>query len=381
MKSFFFGFRTLLLVAAFIVLLCRPASAASTAFTDAFHAYVQIRQLEEEEHMLPLRAELDAEASQAEGSRLAGKLTEARIAFHSVLQFDPLELSPWELATLKRMDRPHPKKPAPSEANSLANLSESFPNARKFSPLEWQAFGEWFGISMQDTFLKQTFAISAAPAREPAAVKNTRLLWVDDPFSRLIPKNEIARWKAERSATLAQLQKQGYATEEITLSSFARINDQAEDLQLSLEKYMEAGPFLLLSSGHGSAVVMKTLDLHPAMLSKKEILGWLNLNGQLFGQTMESTFRKPAAETKADRQTAEARHELMLLSRERAEHRLPLPAKFPIVNLVSFGGKSRPAMNLRESLIPEGKSFFLSDGNSLRAIQALLGEGNGHTPD
>ena len=177
--------------------------------------------------------------------------------------------------------------------------------------------------------------------------------------------------KAREDTVKAQLRAQGYQSEDLEIEFFSRFDDQAEALHLALKQRLEKGPFALITAGHGSAVFLHALDLNPSLLADPGILGWVNMNGKLFGDPLAPT-RAPASLTKADRQIEEAKHELLLLREGRTTKQTPLGAKFPVLNLVTMAGKNRPGVSLRDSILPEGKTLYQTHGDSLESLPYAL---------
>lgn len=343
-----------------------PAYSASEAFRDAFRAYVKVRQVEEQSRILQQQTGWDEIVKKAELRKLSAMLTEARIDFHAVLEDEQKAFAPWELATLGKVAKLKKNK----SKDLPPPLAEIFPNARSFSVLEWQLVREWFGEKSQDAFLRDTFAgDSKKPEKKDSKVT---VALINDPFVHMLPSGQRTQRKAEQQAARKQLEKAGHTVHEIALSLFTRMEDQAEELRLELMKEMEKGSFVIVSSGRSSAIVLRTFDLNPGLLSRSEIDGWINLNGQLYGEENTSKGRGLASITSADRQIKESQQLLLTFQKESLERQPPLSAKFPVVNLVSAAGTARPAKNLRENLIPEGKSFFFSAGNTWQEIKNYL---------
>jgi hypothetical protein len=345
---------------------------ASTSFRDAFQAHSKVRRLEEEENLLSARSDMEDDEKQAALQKVSAQLTQARIDFQAVGRMDGEKLSPWERQALDRILKGKDKKKAPAfDKLALSFLADSFPKARKLSPLEWQVVGEWFGPATQDAFLKTVFAMEEPPRTPPADDRSVSIVWVVDPFTRFLARSELERRNYDQSNSVKELRTLGYAVEELPVSPFPRIEDQAEELHLALMKRIERGEFVLISSGSASAILHRTLDINSGLLSRKEIRGWVNLNGQLFGQSDFGANRAPAS-ARADRQLSEARQELLLLRSERLHSQNPFTASFPILNLVTFSGKYRPGTNLRESIVPEGRTYFLTTGNGYGALRKAL---------
>lgn len=365
---------------AYLLLLLMPASLSagegSIAFRDAFRAYVNLRRLEEKSRLTDLRSDLEDGARRTLMRKLDAELTEARIDFQAFLRVGEKELSPWEKSVVRSAGKPRLKG---ADKTALDFLSFAYgKTARAWTPAEWQCATEWFGSGVSDSFLKITFGMEEV-ASAPAPAGNTKtLLWINDPFSRYLTKDEAARAKALRDQETAELKHSGFQVQEVDVHPYARPDDQAEELRAELERRFQAGPAILVSSAHASAVLLHTLDLNPQLLARGEIRGWVNVNGKLFGD--EEAARAPASISKADRQLVEARRELLPLRAERLERQMPLNPKFPIVNVVSISGKQRPGGNLRDSLVPEGKSLYFQGDDATRAVSGALPYVESHAP-
>lgn len=352
------------------------ASAGSTTFQDSFRAFLDMRKLEEQTSLLAARTDLEPEAMRTQLQALSARLTQARIDFHSILPEEQSDTSPWELQVLRRLEKNKAaKEPKTADPEALAFLKEAYPTASSLSAFEWQVISEFFGTATQRDFLDSTFAIHAEPAATKEKTGKRFAVWVNTPAFPILSKQDQARQKSERAIADRKLAALGYQTEEINVSPFIRMEDQAEDLQKLLKSRLKIGEFVLLSHGAASAVLFRAFDLYPDLLAREEILGWVNMNGKLFGIAHDTSVRKPASLKKisaADRQELDVRQEFLRLRQERLERQAPLGAKFPVLNVVTMGGAYRPAANLRESMVPEGKTLFLRGGNDFSGIEAAL---------
>ena len=359
----------LLLLSLLLLHPCCPlwAGEGSQAFRDAFRSYVNIRRLEEKSRIAGERVDLEEGARQALTQKVAAELTEAKIDFQAFLQPGSKEFSSWERSILKNAGTPKAKG---ADKISLDFLFRHYPAAAgQWSPMEWQCAGEWFGKETEDSFLKTTFAMEELPKNAVLEKADEAVVWVTDPFTQFLAKDEAAQDKARRRAVKAQLETQGYTVEELEVRAYTPLDDQAEELRFALTQRLQDGPVILVSTGYGSAVLLRTLDLNPELLMKGSILGWVNVNGKLFG---EPSGRKPASASKADRQLVDARHDLVLLREERLDRATPLSPKFPMLNLVTFAGGQRPGPSLRDSLLPEGKTVYVKKGDAIGALQSAL---------
>ena len=339
----------------------------SPAFRDSFLTFSRMRQLEDRAAGLRDRKDLEEEERRLHLDQLKAELTAARIDFHAAAR--DKTLSPWERKILNRAS--HVSSPA-LDPTALQFLTETYlPSAKTWSPAEWQYAGEWFGKGTEDAFFRLVFSVEKLPPESPNPASEAVLVWIQDPFEKLLPKDELSHRKAERNAASARLQRLGISVEELGLEMYSRIDDQAEAVHLALTSRLEKGPVILLSSDHGSAVLLRALDLNPGLLGHSGIRGWINLNGKLFGDEA-LTSRSPASLTKADQQLADAKREFHILRDERFSRQAPMSTKFPVLNLLSAGGPRRPGVHLRDSILPEAKTMFIEAGDVPAALGAAL---------
>lgn len=335
------GFRPLL----YLLLLPVVTFARSPQNQDDFRSQLEVRKLEERFALSSAREDYEPGAKEIELQKISNELTQARIERNGYID---------------------------ERGASRGLASASPPPAHKaFSVFEWQVLAELYGKDKQEELLRGTFGVDSLPAASPG---REAVLWITSPSFPILPRVEAAREKAGRDETTRRLKALGYKVEELGTSPFTRMEDLAEDLQQKLRARLAAGPALLLTQGGASAVLFHTIDLYPALAQQGEILGWVNVNGRLFGK--EPGKRAPASKgkaiTAADRQEAEVRDQELRLRTERLERQAPLGVKFPVLNLVTLTGKYRPAGNLREAIVPEGRTLFLRDGSGLREVSTAL---------
>jgi|GEM_PF-6732868 len=365
-----------LYLACICLLACSSARAGSLAFQDSFRAFVEMRKLEEKVALVSARTDLEPEVLRVELQSLSSNLTQARIDFHSILSSEQSALTPWERKVLSRFESNKPQNEAKAaDPEALTYLGKKYSDPSELSTFEWQAISEFFGMETQRAFLNTTFAAHFAPATNKEQKEKRFVAWINTPSFPILTKQEQARHKSERAAANHKLAKLGYQAEEINLSPFIRLEDQSEELQKLLKLRLAKGELVLLTHGAASAVLFRTFDLYPDLLALGGIQGWINLNGQLFGIDHELPGRKPASFKKisaADRQELDVRQEFLRLRLERLERQTPLGAKFPVMNVINMSAASRPATNLHEGMVPEGKTLFVRDGGGLSGIEAVL---------
>lgn len=315
---------------------------------DDFRSQLLVRKLEERLALSSAREDYEPGAKETELQKIAHELTQARIERNGFIE---------EQGGARRLA----SAPPPS------SLAELLPGHKGFSVFEWQVLSELYGKQRQEELLRSSFGVSSLPEAIPG--KET-VLWITSPSFPILGRAEAAREKAERAEAVKRLEAMGYKVEELGTSPFTRLEDLAEDLQQKLRARLAGGPALLLSHGGASAVLFHTIDLYPALAHQSEILGWVNVNGRLFGK--EPRKRTPASIRAADRQEIEVRDQELRLRAERLERQVPLGVKFPVLNLVTLAGSHRPADNLREAIVPEGRTLFLRAGSGLREAGAAL---------
>lgn len=347
------------------------ADAGSVSFRDAFRAYAKVRELEEKSRITNGRTDLEQGQRLDLSHKIAADLSAARIDFQAFLRPAEKGLSAWEREVLRNAGSG--KAHAALDKAGLDFLSQAYgAKAKSWSPLEWETAGDWFGKATEDAFLKVVFGMEALPASPGRAAGVTNLVWLSDPLSRYLSKDDADRLKAGRAAAKNRLEKQGFVVEDLEIGAFTRLDEQAEELHLTLAQRIEDGPaFTIVSSGYASAVLLRALDLNPGLLVNPSIHGWVNVNGQLFGEGAPIS-RAPASLSKADRPLHDAWHELLLLRQERLAAQPPLGAKFPVLNLVTLSGAHRPGPNLRDSLLPEGKSVYVPSGDAIDSLRSAL---------
>lgn len=361
------------------------AALAGSSFEDAFKKYLEVRSLEHELKGIEFR-ETD-ELTRAEKRReLAAAVTEKRIEFQAILRADMHEFTPWQLKVLARLNTKNTRRlasldaPSDLDKNAVDYLSAAYPDAKKLSVIEWQAIGEWFGPRTQEAFLRIGFAMEKAP-RGTGKQETPPVVLVQSPFQRITTAAGTAkyraneRWLKSTEASLAQLKQAGIKPVVLEVSAFNKIEEQAGELARNLKEKFPDG-FVLVSAGDASAIVNKALDLHPELRQSERVLGWLNLNGRLYGLPAMPVDEKKKNPLNSMERAAAA--EMYRLNQEILAPTTPLGDGFPIVNLVATEGESRPAANLRESLVPDGRTFF-TEKNDPSATRELI-RSFGRTP-
>lgn len=344
-----------------LLLLALPLSAEATpSLRDAFHAAVKVRKAENELKLLQALDDGSAIAAAAQ-EKSAAQLTQARIAFHSVLLADAEELEAWQAQLLREKSRPARSgrvlaslatMPVPAsfqDPRHLAFLKAYLPEARAFSALEWQMITEWFGAGTQEAFLSWAFSLTEIQPEKSSVPSGVLLV--------------EGAWRSPAGSTERELARELGASV-MRLSAFEKTEEQAEDLKRQLLARTE--PVVLVTTGEASAVVLAMLDLFPALRQHASLRGWVNVDGQLYGQGKLPAGRVPAS---VEQHVRADKDRMQLESLERPT---PLGPGFPIVNLVSLG-KGRPAPgSLRASLVAEGTSLFVKEAPAWRALSSAL---------
>lgn len=319
---------------------------------DNFLSLLEVRKLEETHALKKERRDIEPGQKSIELKSISARLTQARIERNGFLQ-----------------EQEGARRPASIPSKQIHGLS--VPEARKLSTFEWQVLSELYGSSAQENLLNRSFALENLP---PASRhENARVIWITNTSFPILSAADSRKENEDRKQSFLALKKLGYQVEELMVGPYTRMDDLADDLQKHLRLQIEGAPAYLVSQGGASAVVFHTLDLFPDLGQRKEILGWVNLNGKLYGQDKRQ--RSPASVknlSPADRQKREIYNETLKVREERLDRQAPLGVKFPILSLVSTESGHRPASNLRESIVPDGKVFFLKKGSGHPEIGAAL---------
>lgn len=327
------------------LLLLFPSLAQAAPLEAVFSAYVKVRQAEES---------LSLETSEEGRQAVAAKLTEARIEFQDSLA-NQEKLEAWERSLLSRVEK---RARAQNESQAIPFLQKAFPNPKELSPLEWQAVAEWFGKSTQEKFLYEAFSITELPASTGEA---PQIVWVKDPFRNLLASPDAIDPK--------ELEKLNPGLITLEISAFPRLDDQAEELRHAVLSLGDK-PFVIVSDGEASALVLKMLDLYPGLRDRENIKGWVNVSGRLFGRTEEKKSKRALASL-ADQFSDAALQDLKRLRQDALVRSAPLGDGFPIVNLFSLDKSRRPVENLREAIVAEGSSWFVKGSAAKRVQQAF----------
>jgi hypothetical protein len=367
MRAYWF----LLLLAVFPL----QALATPEAFSESFRAYVKVRGLEEEKALISERVDLDPKSRELRSQELGRQLMQARQYFKNSLQAE--QLSPWEKDRLEDMTALPMDKAAKMDKvdpTSLEFLAKAFPQPKQLSPLAWKTLIDAFGPTTQRAFLRSTFQVEDLKPAPPApGAKEITLLWISNPFERYLSKQEASSRKSAVSRAQQELKQAGYKVEQLELSPYGRLDDQAEELRSALDTRLEKGKVLLVSSEEGSAVLRHALDLNPRLLRDNSILGWINVNGRLFGHAIDRAPRNPASVNTKNtaRPQEEAERELHALHRESQLPPSPLGAGFPVMNLLESDAFNATGGWI-ESVEAEGRTLLAPPGTAEEALAMAL---------
>ncbi len=234
--------------------------------------------------------------------------------------------------------------------NEIAGL---FPDGKKFSVSEWKVFQEWFGDSITQKFQKELFPISKDPTVIQAQIKEKNILWILDPYRKILSsENTLDPFSLKRFAPNLEI---------IELSPYGNSESQADELKSILQVRLKK-KYTIISSGGASAIMMKTLDLHPALLSHPNIHSWLNLDGKLFGAKPEKGRSLASApDTFQERVLAGVRIQYL----DSLERTPPLGKGFPIINVLPNLKKNDL---LRAKIIPEEQSVEIPSWKSIERM-------------
>jgi hypothetical protein len=343
-----------------LTLLLIPAIASATQpMEDAFLTYSLSRKYEAQIEALISQADLSPSDRAIQEKQIGASLTEARIAFHSILRGDRSKLDEWEREMISKVAKGQATGAKELNSAHLSFLEESFPGAATFSAMEWKVIGEWFGKPTQEAFLRSSFHAQGFPLQAKADAKKP-ILFVVDPLDFKLEKMPAAAlaWK-----------KAGHEVEVLRLSAFTQADDLAEELRRNLSSRLEK-KFLLVTEGNAGGIFLRALDLTPALRRQANILGWVNVNGILYGSEPKAG-RSLASEKAKGRRDLEVQKGLEALRFEGFERPTPLGDGFPIWNLVSEN-KSK-----REALVTDGQTYILENGSALEKAAVFTADPSG----
>lgn len=240
-----------------------------------------------------------------------------------------------------------------SQHFSYAEIVELFPDGKKFSVSEWKVFQEWFGDSITQKFQKELFPISKDPTLLKAQIKEKNILWILDPYRKIL--------STENTLDPVSLKSIAPNLEIVELSPYGNSESQADELKSILQVRLKK-KYTIISSGGASAIMMKTLDLHPALLSHPNIQSWLNLDGKLFGSKPDKGRSLASApDTFQERVLAGVRIQYL----DSLERTPPLGKGFPIINVLPSLKKNEL---LRAKIIPEEQSIEIQNWKAIERI-------------
>lgn len=331
--------------------LCASAFAADNPLLVAFEAALAAEQAQSELSLLP-----DSERTYQEQQEMAQKWRQALAQAETERRRISPELPAWQQEVMRGK-----RLPSSSRKEALEFLRLSFPTPRRLPAQAWPLMRRWFGRETTETFLQESFATAQLPKLSaPKEQAPVRLVWVLDPYRKLPA--------AGSPLTSQEIQQSDRRIETVEVTPFPQLEDQAEGLHLALTNRSEE-PYVLVSNGHASAVVFKMLDLYPALRFRQQLLGWINVDGNLFGLPPPAEGRRPAAISRTEGIDA-----TLALRKQRLEAYAPpapLGAKgFPILNLVSRE-KSQKG-EVRDALVGEADTRFVSDRPAWRAVPDAL---------
>lgn len=318
-----------------------------------------MRRLEHELQLVDFRNDLEPSEREKERERVQQLLKRQKSQFQSFGR------------TVRENSARHPAS-LEVDKSALEFLHKRYPTPKRLSALEWLVISEWYGPRTQEAFLKIAFSMQgsqASPAREQA-----ELLWIQSPFQKLAAEStdtfrHFQRWLRASEKTKEFVNATGMQTQSLDLSAFVKVDDQAEELFRLLKDRHKEG-MVVVTTGEASAIMHRAIDLHPEMRDW-EIAGWVNFNGRIYGLPAGPIRRQSTRDPVRDMEH-EAISEFHRLHGETLLPPAPLGEGFPIVNLVSVQGEARPAANLRESIVPEGRSFLVESGKEAEAFRSTV---------
>jgi hypothetical protein len=361
-----FGFFLFVATLIALPLPCR----GSEALRKAWMAKTKLEQAKEKAKLESLLGdELDQEREERQRF-LHSQIKVAQGEFRTALDAELTAFEPWERPLVEALRRGS-KSPTPEKKPALEFLREAFPQAHEWSPLEWRFVAEWFGVATQETFLRESFAAREWKPKSGSATQKLKILWVVDPYRKLLDPTQAQHPAQAESERLARL---GHEVKILELTAFDRVEDQVEELRnLFLAQHEE--PFLLVSSGDASAIIYRTLDTYSGLRRNAKIQAWINLDGALYGKAPAGG-RKLASEPAvaampSERLTTAARRQMMVLYAQSIERRPPLGEGFKIVNFVSGKLRGRKGGNLRTAIV-QGGTTWISDRDVFGRMEEVL---------
>lgn len=132
------------------------------------------------------------------------------------------------------------------------------------------------------------------------------------------------------------------------------------------------------------------LDQFPTVRSDEEILGWINLNGKLFGESLgPKEISKFASQTRTRGQRArgiasldparERRGQRLLAEvSRRTEVPLSLGPGFPIYNILDESRAKEKNIDIAQATVPQGKNYFWPGSAQSEAFIEVVGEAIHH---
>jgi hypothetical protein len=245
------------------------------------------------------------------------------------------------------------QKPLAEKDLSPSELQNIFPDAKDFSLLEWRIFREWFGEKNQSLQLKTTFPVSQKKDALIQPLQAQKILWILDPYRKMVSEKE--------NIEPASFLPKNARLEIIELSPYGNADSQAEELKNIL--YVKAiNPTTLISSGGASAIVMKTLDLNPALRMNEKIHSWINLEGKLYGAKPKKTRGLASA---ADAFQEKTLMSVRLQHLDSLERQPSLGKGFPIFNVI-IGEKFN--QEAREKILVDAETIRLKKTRDWESI-------------
>lgn len=363
-------FGRLLLLTLLLQIPTWSASAEENTFQQAFRTYVEVKSLEQELALLPFRTNKEEEEKEQERKKISAALTQRRIEFQNNLT--PSNPSTFEKLLFISL-RVGNTRPLPTK-ESLDYLAQHFPAGKKMSAMEWQVIRDWFGNTVQESFLKVHFEMAKmnASAKGPESTQ-LKLVYLVDPYKKLRDKKTQKNFKQD-----------SIRPNQIVVSAFNKIDEQADETYRLLRDNYSEEPIAIVTSGESSAIFFRALDLHPELRHFKSIKAWVNADGRLYGIMPEKSYlnavsenRSPASMKKINPSDAieiETLGELFRLHSETRLRPLPVGKGFPIFNIVSFDEKFRATQNLSESMVQEGSSYYVEKGPAINAVGEILSQ-------
>ncbi len=279
--------------------------------------------------------------------------------------------------------------PYPAMSPSITYLQAHFPKAERISSMHWEAIREEFGEETQEEFLKASYQaniFSSNPVADKNIMEHTTIVFVHDPFVKFSTLMNNARWhvikKEMQMSSIASeekaLQMSGYKTISFEASAFSSLDDLASEFSQFVQNNSDnpSMRLLLVSTGEGSAIVHRYLDLHSGSRRNPQIAAWVNYNGRLHGIAIplpnDREIASVAKKTPLEKQEEEFACNLLQLQEERGMSNPSLGAGFKIYNFVSWEKNERPTPEIQDAFESNATSYLITSPRKSGDLEKVI---------